>query len=114
MAFITSVIYLFYFLFNRKEKVHLYYSISTAFFTLLFLAFTFFVNNIVLVPVQTWAAYSIAIGFVTSSLFMLLTVYTLFRYAQRSIFKVLVFVGIASLMNILFSDIAGFIFATNL
>jgi len=113
MLFIISLIYLFYFLFERTRKVHLYYSIACALSFLLNLCFTFFVNNIELVSVQMWMAYLIPVGFVSSSLFMLLTIYTLFGYTKRNVFKLLLAIGVAVLVLTLFSDITGFVIATN-
>ena len=113
MLFIISLIYLFYFLFDRVQKVHLYYSISCAFFFLLNLANTFFLNNIDSVSAQMWTAYLYAMSFVTSSLFMLLTVYTLFGYQKRVFFKLLLLIGVAMLTYTLFNDITGYILTTN-
>jgi len=109
---IISLIYLIYFIFDRQQKVNLYYCLYSFFVFLLNFTFTFFVNNIQSVKVQMWTSFGEAICFILSSLLMLVTVYTLFDYNKRIVFKILITAGIISLIYLLFSDITGFIMST--
>jgi two-component system, NtrC family, sensor kinase len=114
MFFIITFIYLFYYLFDRKQKVHLYYALLTVFAFSLNLAFSLFVNSIQSVAVQSWMSFSIAISFVLASLFILLTEYSLFGYEKRIYFKALAIIGAGFVGYVLISDILGFVFATNI
>ena len=110
---VIFLIYLFYFIFDTDQKVHLYYCIFSFFIFGQCLAFMVFVNNIMPVAAQTRTSFAIAICFILSSLFLLMTVYTLFDYSKRMVFKVLILVGVVSLGSVLYNDIIGFIIATN-
>jgi len=111
---IISFIYLIYFIFDRHQKIHLYYCLYSFFVFLLNLAFTFFVNGIESVAWQMAVSFAMALLYVLSSLLMLITVYALFGYKNRIPFSILALTGLGSIIYLLFNDTFGFIVSSNI
>jgi signal transduction histidine kinase len=111
---IISFIYLIYYLFDKHEKTNLYYFIYSA-LTLCFSVIAIpYYNNIPSVPAQMWTGLIFAADFIPAFLFLLLTVYALFQYQPRNIFKLIVLAGIGGLCYMVFIDGAsGFAFCAN-
>jgi two-component system, NtrC family, sensor kinase len=110
---ITTLIYLTYFIFDRAQKIHLYYCIYAFFVFVTNLAFAISVDNVSSVSFQMLLSFGISLFFVISSLLMLLTIYFLFDYKKRLLFKFYVVAGLTVLVFALFNDIWGSITCTN-
>ena len=106
---IIGLIYLIYFLFDRSRKVNLYYSMS-----MLALSLNAF-------PIEVWGADrygKISLAFwifffegtllTTGMLFMLLTIYTLFQYYSRSVFRILLLLAVVVCIGMYTYGTAGF------
>ena len=91
---IIGIIYLIYFLYDRRQRVHLFYALTTLSLAL---------NAL---PIEVWGAQRFgAIAYplwiflfenvanTAGMLFMLMTIYTLFQYKSRLVFWMLVFLG---------------------
>lgn len=99
-----SFIYMVYYLFDKDQKVNLYYFIfSTLIFSICISGIPFY-NNIPRVSLQMGVALLYAIVFIVDFLFLPLTLYALFQYQGRSIFKLLVLAGAGALAYLLLVD----------
>lgn len=112
--FIISVIYLIYYLFDKHEKTNLYYFIfSTLNLAFLIIAIPYY-SNIPRVSTQMWTGLIFAADFIPAFLFLLLTIYALFQYQRRTLFKFIVVVGIGFFCYLLLIDGAfGFLLCAN-
>jgi signal transduction histidine kinase len=111
---IISFIYLIYYLFDKNQKTNLYYFIFS-FLNLIFLIIAIpYYNNIYNVSAQMWTGLVFAADFIPAFLFLLLTVYALFQYQSRAVFKLLVLTGIGFICYLLLFDGAiGFLLCAN-
>jgi two-component system NtrC family sensor kinase len=95
MLLIISFIHLVYFLFDRSQKVNLYY-----FFFCIMLSYSAFPNEIWGMErfgpliTQMWQYFAGGAITVPGMLFLLMTIYTLFNYPRRLIFKLLVILAV--------------------
>jgi signal transduction histidine kinase len=111
---IISFIYLTYYLFDKHEKTNLYFFIFST-LTLIFLIIGIpYYENIPNVSAQMWTGLVFAADFIPAFLFLLLTVYALFQYKPRTIFKLVVLTGIGFFCYLLFVDGSfGFLLCAN-
>jgi len=111
---ILSIVHLFYFVFDRQQKVNLYYFIfSTALWIGAGLS-TWFYNNIENVSTQMWVLFIDSICFIIIYLFLTLTVYSLFNYKSRFVFKALACVGVFGVVYQFWDGVYGYILCTNI
>lgn len=93
---IIGFIYLVYFLFDRRQKLHLYYALAML------------AQCLNALPIEVWGTdryggierimwvfFFEAVSYTLSMLFILLTIYTIFNYPYRLLFKILSVVSIA-------------------
>jgi len=112
---IVFFIHIVYFLFDRRNKLNLYYAL----FCLLICYITlpnelFGVNRYGELAKQMWVVYAEGSGFVIGMLFLLLTVYAMFGYTYRKIFAMLAVMGCAAIIYMFFSGTKGFFISTSL
>jgi len=110
---IISLIYLVYFLYDRSQKVNLYYAAFT---------FALSINSLPIevwgvgrsgaISPQMWVFFMEGVGVTAGMLMLLLTIYTLFGYARRTIFKVLILIGVAVTMLMYTWSNMGFLIAS--
>jgi len=94
MLVIISLIYFIYFLFDRSRKVNLYYALYGAMISVNALPNEIWgVERFGTVSSEMWMNFLVEIIMVPAMLFLLLTVYTLFAYTNRLVFKFLVLAG---------------------
>lgn len=92
---IIGIIYLVYFLFDQRQKIHLFYSL-----TMLALSLNAFpievwgADRYGPVAIAFWVFYFEGIFFMTGMLFMVLTIYTLFNYPKRIMLVILTMVAL--------------------
>jgi two-component system, NtrC family, sensor kinase len=88
---IIGFIYLVYFLFDRSRKVHLYYALSMLAFSINALPIEVFgVERYGKIALYMWVFYFEGVALTLGMLFMVLTIYSLFSYPRRIVFKILV------------------------
>jgi two-component system NtrC family sensor kinase len=93
---ILGFIYLVYFLFDRSKKVHLYYSITMLALCLNALPIEIWgADRYGSVALALWVFYFEGVALTAGMLFMVITIYQLFGYPHRFVFKILVLAGIA-------------------
>src|SRR5579862_3330835 len=106
---ILCFIHFFYFVFDRSQKISLYYLIYCACILYIYITFIFIYyqghaesvsTNMLIFDVGT-AAFCVAF------LFLVLVVYVLFGYRGRAVFKILVVLALASFFSIVPGDIIG-------
>ena len=111
---IISFIYLTYYIFDKNQKTNLYYFIFSILNLTIFIICVIYYSNIPNVSAQMWTSLFFAADFIPAFLFLLLTVYALFQYQARTIFKLLVLAGIGFLCYMLIIDGAiGFLLCAN-
>jgi two-component system NtrC family sensor kinase len=106
---ILCFIHFFYFVFDRSQKISLYYLIYCACILYIYITFIFIFyqghaesvsSNMLIFDVGT-AAFCVAF------LFLVLVVYVLFGYHGRAVFKILVLLALATFLSIVPDDIIG-------
>ncbi len=104
---ILCLIHLLYFIFDRSQKISLYYLIYclSVFYIYLTFVFIFYQGHS-----ETLSTYMLIfsagiICFCTAFLFLVLVVYVLFGYRERTVFKVLVILALPTLLGIFLDDI---------
>jgi len=113
MLLIIGIIYLVYFLFDRGRKVNLYYSLFCVAVSLNTMPNELWgVERYGSMSSQMWLAYAEGFFFITGILFMLLTIFALFNYRHRAIFKSLVLVSAAAVIFMYFRGTEGFVATT--
>ena len=110
---IISIIYLAYFIFDRFQRVNLYYFLFSVSIFAVCSIFVEFVGNIESVALQMTMDVVVSIFFEAGFLFMLLTIYVLFDYKPRAVFKALVFICCAFFLCLFFKGTFGFILCSN-
>nr|WP_255723987.1 sensor histidine kinase [Terrimonas ginsenosidimutans] len=87
---IAGIIYLVYFLYDKRQKVHLYYAISVLALSLnAFPIEVWGADRYGPVAIACWVYYFEAIFFMIGTLFILITIYTIFNYPYRKTFAML-------------------------
>ena len=95
MLAIISVIYFIYFLVDHSRKVNLYYALYGAMMSINALPNEIWgVERFGTVSSEMWMTFVVEIVLVPAMLFLLQTVYALFAYPHRWVFKLLVLVGV--------------------
>jgi two-component system NtrC family sensor kinase len=100
MLGIISIIYFIYYLADRSRKVNLYYALYGA-----MIGFNALPNEVWgverfgRVSSEMWITFLVEVVLVPAMLFLLLTVYTLFVYPHRLVFKLLALAGIFSVIS---------------
>jgi signal transduction histidine kinase len=106
---ILALIHFFYFIFDRSQKINLYYliyclSILYIFFTLAFIYYQGHAESLspymLIFDVGT-------IAFCVAFLFLVLVVYVLFGYQKRTVFKILIVLAVATVLSVVADDIIG-------
>ena len=110
---IISIIYLAYFIFDPLQRLNLYYSLFSLCIFLVCSMFVEFVGNIESVSVQMLTDVFDSFFFEAGFLFMLLTIYVLFDYKARVVFKWLILIAAAGIICLFFWGTLGFIFCSN-
>ena len=88
---ILGFIYLVYFLYDKSKKVYLYYSVSMIALSLNGLPIEVWgAGRYGKVGLAMWVFYFEGIALVIGMLFMVLTIYSLFNYTRRGIFKIFI------------------------
>ena len=115
MLFIISVIHLVYFLFDRSQKVHLYY-----FLFCVLLSYQTLPNEIwgakrvdTELSIQVWMFFANGVAVVVGMLFLMVTIYTLFNYHRRTIFKILILTGAVMIGSMFFISANGYFMCAN-
>jgi two-component system NtrC family sensor kinase len=103
---IFSFIHLVYFLFDRAQKLNLYYSIYCfcVFFIYVTEIFIYDKNHAEGVATQGWVYFCGGICFGIAFLSFVLVIYNLFGYRNRRIFKILIILAVATQVTIVVSD----------
>jgi len=111
MLLIICIIHLVYFLVDRSQKVNLYYGLLN-----LFLCINPLPNEIWGIErfgntsSQIWISVIQGFVFIPGMLCLLMTIYSLFNYPHRLVFKILVLIGITSAASMFLIGTTGFIF----
>ncbi|MEO6850876.1 MAG: ATP-binding protein, partial [Mucilaginibacter sp.] len=110
---IISVIYLVYFLYDRRQKVNIYYAAFT---------FALSINSLPIevwgvqrsgaITPQMWVFFAEGMGVTVGMLMLLMTIYTLFGYTRRALFKILVLAGVVVTILMYTWSAAGFVIAS--
>lgn len=115
MLLIISVIYLIYFLFDRSRKVNLYYALYCAMVSINALPNEIWgVERFGPVYSEMWMFFIVGVVMVPGMLFLLMTVYTLFAYPRRLIFKVLAITGLLSIVYAYLNGTIGYILCASI
>ncbi|HLY70496.1 MAG TPA: hypothetical protein VKR53_12260, partial [Puia sp.] len=106
---ILCFIHFFYFVFDRSQKISLYYLIYCACILYIYLTFIFIYYQGHVESVSTYMLiFDVGTAaFCVAFLFFILVVYVLFGYHGRTIFKILVLLALASFFSIVPGDIIG-------
>jgi two-component system, NtrC family, sensor kinase len=107
--FILCFIHFFYFIFDRSQKISLYYlfyclSIFYIYFTFIFI---YYQGHSEKVSVNMLIFDLGTVSFCMAFLFLVLVVYVLFDYRKRTVFKVLTILAVATIYSIYRDDIIG-------
>jgi len=107
---IISVIYLVYFLYDRSQKVNLYYAAYTFALCINSLPIEVWgVERFGFVSSQMWVFFMEGVGVTVGMLMLLMTIYTLFGYSRRTIFKILILIGVTLTVLMYVSSKLGFL-----
>lgn len=94
---LIGFIYLVYFMFDKSKKVHLYYAISMIALSLNGLPIEVWgAGRYGEVALAMWVFYFEGIAYTIGNLFIVLTIYSLFNYPRRTIFKALILFSVAT------------------
>jgi signal transduction histidine kinase len=104
---ILCLIHLLYFIFDRSQKISLYYLIYclSVFYIYLTFVFIFYQGHSETLSTYMLIFYAGIICFCTAFLFLVLVVYVLFGYHERTVFKVLVILALSVALGIFLDDI---------
>jgi two-component system, NtrC family, sensor kinase len=104
---ILCLIHLLYFIFDRSQKISLYYLIYclSVFYIYLTFVFIFYQGHSATLSTYMLIFFAGTICFCTAFLFLVLVVYVLFGYHGRTVFKVLVILAIPAVFGIFLDDI---------
>lgn len=104
---ILCLIHLLYFIFDRSQKISLYYLIYclSVFYIYLTFVFIFYQGHSETLSTYMLIFYAGIICFCTAFLFLVLVVYVLFGYHERTVFKVLVILALPVALGIFLDDI---------
>jgi two-component system, NtrC family, sensor kinase len=110
---IISIIYLVYFLYDRSQKVNLYYAAFTFALCINSLPIEVWgVRRFGFISSQMWVFFIEGVGVTAGMLMLLMTIYTLFGYMRRTIFKILILIGLAVTISMYTSGYLGFLVAS--
>ena len=111
MLLIICIIHLVYFLVDRSQKVNLYYCLLNLLLCINPLPNEIWgIQRFGNISSQLWiSVIQEFVNFIPGMLFLLMTIYTLFNYPNRLVFKILVFIGIVSAASIYFMGTVGFV-----
>jgi len=112
-VFIT-IIHLAYYIYDRKQKVHLYYFIFSFFISLACAVSIPFFNNMADVVIQVSLDVVCCFSNVMGDIFAVLVLYLLFDYASRIYLKILALAGIASFAFVFAGGSVGFMCCVSL
>ncbi|MFI5159908.1 MAG: ATP-binding protein [Sphingobacteriales bacterium] len=106
---ILCFIHFFYFVFDRSQKISLYYLFYCLNILYLYLTFLFlyYQGHSEKVSINMLIFDLGTVSFCIAFLFLILVVYVLFGYRERTVFKVLVILAFATLYSIYLDDIRG-------
>ena len=104
---ILCLIHLLYFIFDRSQKISLYYLIYclSVFYIYLTFVFIFYQGHSETLSTYMLIFYAGIICFCTAFLFLVLVVYVLFGYHRRTVFKVLAILALLVALGIFLDDI---------
>ncbi len=104
---ILCLIHLLYFIFDRSQKISLYYLIYclSVFYIYLTFVFIFYQGHSETLSTYMLIFFAGTICFCTAFLFLVLVVYVLFGYHRRTVFKVLVILALPTVLGIFLDDI---------
>lgn len=110
---IISIIYLVYFLYDRSQKVNLYYAAFTFALSINSLPIEVWgVGRFGVISPQMWVFFIEGVGVTVGMLMLLLTIYTLFGYTNRAIFKILILIGVTVTVLMYTWSSVGFLIAS--
>ncbi|MEO5943825.1 MAG: ATP-binding protein [Ferruginibacter sp.] len=96
---LIGFIYLVYFLFDKSKKVNLYYAVSMLAIGLNALPIEVWgAERYGDVALGMWVFYFEAIAYTIGNLFIVLTIYSLFNYPRRAVFKLLILFSVAAVI----------------
>ena len=106
---ILCFIHFFYFVFDRSQKISLYYLLYclSIFYIYLTFIFIYYQGHSEKVSINMLIFDLGAVSFCISFLFLVLVAYVLFGYRERTVFKVLIFLAFATVFSIYLDDIIG-------
>jgi signal transduction histidine kinase len=97
---IIGFIYLVFFLFDKTKKAHLYYALCMLAFSLnAFPIEIWGTDRFGKVALYMWVFYFEGVALTLGMLFMVLTIYCLFNYPRRAVFKILVALSAAMIVG---------------
>jgi signal transduction histidine kinase len=106
---ILCFIHFFYFIFDRSQKISLYYLLYclSIFYIYLTFIFIYYQGHSEKVSINMLIFDLGTVSFCIAFLFLVLVAYVLFGYRKRTVFKVLVILAFATLFSIYLDDIIG-------
>jgi two-component system, NtrC family, sensor kinase len=106
---ILCFIHFFYFIFDRSQKISLYYLLYclSIFYIYLTFIFIYYQGHSEKVSVNMLIFDLGTVSFCIAFLFLVLVVYVLFGYRKRTVFKVLTILAVATIYSIYRDDIIG-------
>jgi two-component system, NtrC family, sensor kinase len=107
MFLILSIIHIIYFIYDRVQKIHLYYSIFSFSICIAFAVSIPFFNNIEVVSTQMTAAFICAAANVVGFLFAVIVFYSVFSYSNRGVYFALILVGLVCLFYQFYNGSTG-------
>jgi two-component system NtrC family sensor kinase len=115
MLLIICIIYLIYFLYDRSRKLNLYYALYCAMLSINALPNEIWgVERFGTAYSEMWTFFIVGIVMVPGMLFLLMTVYTLFTYPRRMVFKLLAIAGSLSIVYAYMNGTIGYLFCTTI
>jgi two-component system NtrC family sensor kinase len=97
---IIGFIYLLYFLFDKSQKLHLYYALAMLTQCLNALPVEVWgIDRFGKIASLMWVFYAEGVAYTLSMLFIVLTIYTIFNYPYRLLFKILAIVSFVLVMS---------------
>ncbi|MEO8117344.1 MAG: hypothetical protein ABI653_06810, partial [Bacteroidota bacterium] len=96
---LIGFIYLVYFLFDKSKKVHLYYAVAMLALSLNGLPIEVWgAGRYGNVALAMWVFYFEGIAYTIGNVFIVLTIYSLFNYPRRAVFKVLILFALVTVI----------------
>jgi len=97
---IIGFIYLLYFLFDKSQKLHLYYALAMLTQCLNALPVEVWgIDRFGKIASLMWVFYAEGVAYTLSMLFIVLTIYTIFNYPYRLLFKILAMVSLVLVVS---------------